>query len=197
MGLLMIFMIIFISPVFAADGLFGLPDWGTISIGAILAGILTFLSIRGERNSQIGSVVGTVRGTLMSRDSVDKAVESVLTRLGIPPLLADKIGDIVSLVFWEVPDWVAPQEASLSGMSGPSGVLPSIKVIGAVKAAIVREFADSHPAEVATLLPGLPDKAYLARDNRIRVAERLAKDPRILMVIRTAISEESQKPQIV
>jgi fructose-specific component phosphotransferase system IIB-like protein len=195
----MIFMIVLLFPLFAADGSSGLENWGIIGFGAIISAILTFLTIRGEQNGQVGGLIGNIRNKTLSQEKIDKAVESVLEKFGVPALLADKLGDLVALVFWKLPDWVG-QNASFVASSVPrasaSGAEIS-KVESAVKAELVKAFTDSHPAEVAALLPGLQRKAYLVADNRARIAQCLAADNRITSIIREAIPKEALKRQVM
>ena len=190
----LVIMIFVAVPVFAAEGPFGLQGWGVIGLGAVLTGILSVIAVRGNKDSVIGGYVGNIRNTFLSKDVIDKAVERVLGKLGVPEVLADKIGDLSAIVLWDLPHWLSRKDEP-GKVASSANFAREVEVASSVKAALVRDFADSHPAEVATLLPGLPHKAYLARSNRIRVAERLARDVQVDRVIAGAI-RDAQDPAL-
>lgn len=191
--LVAVFMMVTAGIIWADSGPFGLPDGVYLGIGAIVVAILTFFGIRRQKNVAT-DLAGKVKDMLLTKEEVDRAVESILGKLGVPALLADKVGDIVAMVLLGLPDWVAEKasEASLaqrtSLLVGSEVLSKDEDVLQAIRAEIVRQAADAHPAQLAEVLPGLPEQAYTVRDNRILCAERVAVDPRVTAVIQGKVS---------
>lgn len=179
MALLMILMIFSVVPLWADSGPFGLPSGAYLGIGAVLVALLTYFGLT-RKSGALVDLAKKAKDALLTKEDVDRAVESVLSKVGVPALLADKIGDIVAMVLLGLPDWITESRASM-GTPIPSVPEPLVK---ATQQEMVRQAADAHPAVLAEILPGLPDAAYLVRDNRVLVAERVAMDPRVMAVIR-------------
>lgn len=182
-ALLAIFMVFSLAPLWADSGPFGLPSGVYLGIGGVIVALLTFFGLK-KMKGPLVDMTDMAKDALLTKEDVDRAVESVLTKVGVPALLADKIGDIVAMVLLGLPDWVRPVEAA---MATPIPSVPE-SIVKAVQAEMVRQAADSHPAVLAEVLPGLPDAAYLVRDNRILSAERVAVDSRVVSVIRQKAS---------
>lgn len=189
-----VFMAVVVSPVWSDSGIFGLPDGLYLGIGALIVGVLTFFGLRRKSNSAT-DIAQRLKDILLTKEAVDRAVENVLGKLGVPALLADKIGDIVAMVLLGLPEWVANQAKETSLVSqaslavSPSNVSQDETVIQLIRGEIVRQAADAHPAQLAELLPGFPPEAYTVRDNRVLCAERVVVDPRVTAVIQAKVGK--------
>jgi hypothetical protein len=136
-------------------------------IGIVIAAVATLLTAFGIGKATVGSAMKKLHVDYVDFDKVDKSVEAMLDRWGVPDTLADYIGDIVAQL----------------ATRGPS--LLSKPFLQTVKEIFLDEFSRRSAIEAANLLADPVDPALVdSRSARSRVAEKLVSDERFDAIIR-------------
>jgi hypothetical protein len=98
-GAFLIVGLLLVAPVMAfAAGTVTVDTLGVSIVTVVIALVGAILGIFGVRNTSAGKLVDKIVKENTDVDAIDKAVEDMLTRVGIPIQLADYIGDIVAIV---------------------------------------------------------------------------------------------------
>jgi len=162
--------------VLVADPQFlGIPIQIYEGVGAIVALVVSFFSIRAMNRA--------LAAQLMTGEDINKYISKILASMGVPIDLAQAISEVIANLAVSL-----PTEAVVSvGMSVTQ--VDDSKVLDAVKGVVVQAAANLSPSEAKTLVPGLPEKAYLVRENRVLVADRLVNDPMVIDLIRSHLAQ--------
>lgn len=146
----------------AQSGLFGL----------IIAVASTVLIAFGIGGSSVRRALRKIHTDNVDFDKVDGIVETMLGKIGLPPLFADIIGDVVA--------WLAVKGPSLLGRDWMS----------IVKEMIIDEVSRRSAKEVSEISQGtVPPELVANRTSRFRFAETLVKKPIVQKAIMEKIEE--------
>jgi len=106
-SLVLLFVAAMVSPVLAQSTSSTSPTVPIITvIGTVLISAITAIfGIKKKSHTPVGQLALTVHELAVKRERVDKAIEAVLGAMGVPPAIADRIGDVVSYMAVNSPNF--------------------------------------------------------------------------------------------
>lgn len=173
--LLILFAVLLMSSVatvtaFAQESGVGLDISGGI-LGIFVSIVASVLVAFGLANSVAGKKMAKIRVDVVDFDEVDKAVETMLGKIGVPKGFADYAGDIIAQVITHGPDF----------FSKPLMVV--------VKEMITDEFSRRSAIQAAALLNNMVSPDLLVnRTARAVVAEKIVNTSEVQSLISKKIA---------
>jgi hypothetical protein len=136
-------------------------------------GLTAFLTIIGVIiGGTFGKIVKQLNLKQPTKEEIDKAVESVLNRIGLPPMLSDIIGDVVADVYSKFSGSVA-KSMSMSQVATRVLNMPAVEAAQVTKLPlrIVRS-SESRSSAVKSML--YKTDAVRAKANSLKISGEIA-----------------------